>query len=107
MKSHVRVILAVVVATSLKTAFSAGAEIAPHTVIGKATADRATDLVSPGILWCLRHGLEMEIVPYRKIEWNRAYREATDKFAGQVQLAADGRSLTGYVAGLPFPNPDS
>lgn len=32
-----------------------------------------------------------------------AYREATEKFAGQVRLAEDG-ALIDYVAGQPFPN---
>jgi len=79
------------------------AEVQPGDVITRANAGAVADLVSPGILWCLQHGMEMRIVPTRTIEWNHAYREATEKHAGQTKLAPDGRSLIGYVAGLPFP----
>jgi uncharacterized protein DUF1329 len=61
--------------------------------------------ISPGVQWCLQHGLVMNIIPYRKIEWNAAYREATMKYGNLTRLAADG-SLVGYVAGLPFPDLD-
>src|SRR5205807_1042430 len=30
-----------------------------------------------------------------------------EKYSGQVQLSPDGKSLAGYVAGLPFPNIDA
>ena len=82
------------------------ADVQPGDVVTKDNFDKAKDLVSPGIEWCVRHGMPMKIVPYKKIEWNRAYREATEKYAGQVKLAADGRSLVGHIAGMPFPNLD-
>jgi hypothetical protein len=83
------------------------AEVQPGMTIKKDNADQVKDLVSPGVMWCLNHGLEMKIGPYKKIEWEREYREATEKYAGQSQLAPDGRSVVGHVAGLPFPNVDS
>ena len=78
----------------------------PGDVINKANADKVKDLVSPGVMWCIEHGMTMKIVPYKKIEWNPPYKEATEKYSGQVKLAADGRSIEGHVAGLPFPNID-
>ncbi len=87
-------------------AVTARADIAPGTVINKANADQVKDLVSPGVMWCIQHGMVLKIAPYKKIEWNAPYKEATEKYAGQVKLAPDGRSLQGHVAGLPFPNID-
>lgn len=72
-------------------------------MITAANADSVSHLVSPGVLWCLKRGMAMRIVPRRDIEHDPAYREATEKHAGQTQLSPDGRSLRGYVAGLPFP----
>src|SRR4029453_15626420 len=83
------------------------AELAPGTVINKGNADQVKDLVSPGIMWCIEHGLVLKIAPYKKIEWNPPYKEATEKYAGQVKLAADGRSIQGHVAGMPFPKADA
>ena len=75
-------------------------------MINKDNKDKVTDLVSPGVMWCIDHGMTMKIVPYQKIEWNPAYKEATEKYAGQVKLSADGRTIENHVAGLPFPNID-
>jgi hypothetical protein len=79
---------------------------APGTVINKANADTVKDMVSPGVMWCLQHGMAMKIIPYKKIEWPPLYKEATEKYSGQVKLAADGRSIEGHTAGLPFPKID-
>ena len=93
---------AIVVASSFSSAF---ADVVPGEVITRENMDKLGDLVSPGIRWCVERGLKLKIVPYRKIEWNREYREATEKYSAQVRLSADGR-LEHYVAGLPFPNLD-
>src|SRR5215831_9435476 len=82
------------------------ADVAPGTVINKSNADQVKDLVSPGVMWCIQHGLVLKVIPYKKIEWNPPYKEATEKYSGQVKLSADGRSLEGHVAGLPFPKID-
>src|SRR5437867_13198605 len=37
-----------------------------------------------------------------RVEWLRAYKEATEKYSSQVKLSADGRSMENYVAGQPF-----
>jgi hypothetical protein len=84
----------------------ASADVEPGMVIDKSNKELVQDLVSPGVLWCLDHGLKMNIVPYKKIEWNPLYREATEKNSGQVKLTADGRELEGYISGMPFPNID-
>ncbi len=97
---------ALVLIASGPLAALASADVTPGTVINKANADRVKDLVSPGVMWCLQHGMVMKITPYQKIEWNPPYKAATEKYAGQVKLAADGRSIEGHVAGLPFPTID-
>src|ERR1700687_222473 len=83
------------------------ADVQPGDVVTKANADKIKDLVSPGVEWCVKHGMTMKIVPYKKVEWNKAFRDATEKYGGQTKLAPDGRSLVGHVAGLPFPNLDA
>ncbi len=85
---------------------AAVADVEPGTVVTKANADLVKDLVSPGVIWCLEHGLQMKIVPYKKIEWDKAFAEATEKHAGQTKLSDDGRQLVGHVTGLPFPQLD-
>jgi len=64
------------------------------------------DLISPGVQWCVEHGMPITIGEYKKIEMPKAYLEATEKFSGQVKLSADGRHVENYVAGLPFPKID-
>jgi hypothetical protein len=54
----------------------------------------------------VRNGWPMRIVEAKKIEWPKAYREATEKYSSQVKLAADGLTLENYVAGQPFPTID-
>jgi hypothetical protein len=90
----------------LGAALSARADVQPGDQITKANVDKVTDLVSPGVKWCIERGLNLKIVPYKKIEWNTAFREATEKYSGQVKLGADGRSIEGHTAGLPFPKVD-
>jgi len=99
-------LIAAVAVASLAMAGAAGAQPAPGTVINKANADTVKDFVSPGVLWCVQHGMAMKIIPYKKIEWNPAFKEATEKYSGQSKLSADGRSVENHVAGQPFPKID-
>jgi hypothetical protein len=76
----------------------------------KVTVDRIEEirsLISPGLEWCIRRGFPITITATRRIEWPRAYREATERYAGQVRLSPDGLALHDYVAGLPFPTIDA
>jgi hypothetical protein len=93
-------------AAAVTVALPARADVEPGDVITKANVDKIKDLVSPGVEWCVKHGMTMKIVPYKKVEWDTPYREATEKYSGQVKLAPDGRSLVSYVAGMPFPKID-
>ena len=101
-----RVSLAVLFAAAAMVAPPAGADVQPGDFITKANVDKVKGLISPGVHWVVEHGMTMKIVPYKKVEWDKAYREATEKYSGQVKLAADGRSVIGHVAGCPFPKID-
>lgn len=93
-------------AVAVTYALPARADVQPGDVVTKANVGQVKDSISPGVEWCVQHGMTMTIVPYKKIEWDKAYKEATEKYSSQVKLAPDGRSTTGYVAGMPFPNID-
>ncbi|MDX2170095.1 MAG: DUF1329 domain-containing protein, partial [Deltaproteobacteria bacterium] len=104
---HLRAALGgAVVAAACALAVPVRADVQPGDVINKDNKDKVKDLVSPGVMWCIEKGMTMKIIPYKKIEWNAPYKEATEKYSGQVKLAADGRSIEGHVAGLPFPKID-
>ena len=81
----------------------AWADVKPGDVINAANVDLVKDLVSPGMEWCIRRGWPIKIGETKKIDPPKAYREATEKYANQVSLGADGLTLENYVAGQPFP----
>ena len=82
---------------------AARADVAPGDRITEANVEQVKELISPGLEWCIRHGFPLTVGESRRIEWPRAYRDATERYSGQVRLAADGVTLRDYVAGLPFP----
>jgi len=79
---------------------------APGDTITEANVDAVAEEISPGVLWCVRHGMNLAVIPYRQIVLPKAYQEATEAHAGQVRLVGDGTRLEGYVAGMPFPGVD-
>src|SRR4029453_4171353 len=82
----------------------ARADVVPGDVITAANVDKAKDLISPGLEWCVRFGMPLRIMATRPATWPKAYKEATGKYSAQVKLAADGLTMSGYVAGQPCPN---
>ena len=80
------------------------ADVRPGEVLAKGDIPRLGTLVSPSIEWILRRGATMKIAEPRPVGWPKAYQEATEKYASQVQLAADGLTIRHYVSGPPFPN---
>jgi uncharacterized protein DUF1329 len=82
------------------------ADVAVGDRITEQNVDKVKDLISPGLEWCIKHGFPITIGPTKRIEWPKAYKEATEKYASQVKLAPDGLKLEHYVAGQPFPNID-
>ena len=104
--SHLRFavpMLTLVALGYLATEARAQETIKPGTKITPQNAELVKDRVSPGVYWRVRNGMLMTIVPTGQIDWPPPYREATEKYSGQVRLAPNHTSLQGYVAGQPFP----
>ena len=82
------------------------ADVVPGDHITDQNVAKLEGLISPGLEWCIRHGWPINVVAPRRIEWPKAYKEATEKYASQVTLSPDGMRVQNYVAGLPFPRID-
>jgi hypothetical protein len=82
------------------------ADVMPGDKFNKDNVDKLKDYISPGMEWCIRHGFPITIGETKRVEWPKAYKEATEKYASQVKLSPDGLRVMNYVAGLPFPNID-
>ncbi len=80
----------------------AGAQVSPGQRIDRSNADAVKDLVSPGVLWAIRNGMDLQIVPYQRIPLPTAYEKATEKYASQCAIGKRGELLN-WVAGRPFP----
>ena len=87
-------------------ATSVHADVAPGDKIDGTNVAKAKDLISPGLEWAIKRGLPITVVESKRVEWPKAYKEATEKYAPQVKLSADGLTVNNYVAGQPFPNLD-
>jgi hypothetical protein len=85
---------------------TATADVQVGDVIKKDNADKAGDLLIPGIKWFVDNGMPIQVGATKKVELPRLFREATEKYSGQVKLSADGREIFNYVAGVPFPSID-
>jgi len=79
------------------------AEVKPGDFITQENPTKVQDLLSPGVYYKVLHGMTMKIVPSQRVDWPPPYKDATQKYSGQVRLTDDHRSLLGYVAGQPFP----
>jgi hypothetical protein len=87
-------------------AASARADVVPGDTIGASNIEKAKGLLSPGMEWCVRRGFPITVTESKRVEWPKAYKDATEKYAPQVTLSADGLTVKNYVAGQPFPNLD-
>jgi Protein of unknown function (DUF1329) len=87
-------------------AASVHADVAPGDKIDATNVAKAKDLISPGLEWCIKRGFPITVGESKRVEWPKAYKEATEKYAPQVKLSADGLTVSNYVAGQPFPNLD-
>ncbi len=83
------------------------AQVKPGDMITPESAAKVKDLVSPGVYYKVVHGMTMKIIPTQRVDWPPPYQEATEKYAAQVRLSSDHRSVVGYVAGQPFPMIDA
>ena len=78
------------------------AELKPGTTIGADNVDQYARYVPAAAKFAVAHGFRMRIVPERRVEWSQGFQHATEKYAPQVALDANGY-LKNYVAGMPFP----
>jgi hypothetical protein len=85
---------------------SVHADVAPGDKINATNVATAKDLISPGLEWCIKRGFPITVGESKRVEWPKAYKEATEKYSPQVKLSADGLTVSNYVAGQPFPNLD-
>jgi hypothetical protein len=83
------------------------AQVKPGDFITTDNASKVQDLVSPGQYLRVLQGMTIKVVPTELIDWPPPYKDATEKYASQVRLTPDRRSLVGYVAGEPFPIVDA
>ena len=83
------------------------AEPKPGDVIAAGNVDAAGDMISPGVRWCVKHGMSILVGQTQKIDLPKPYLDATEKYASQVRLSDDGMKLQNYVAGMPFPKIDT
>src|SRR5690348_18384015 len=89
------------IAAALAVVMSRGtvrADVVPGDKITDQNIDKVKDLISPGLEWCIKHGFPITIGETKKVEWPKPYKEATEKYSGQVKLTPDGRAMTNYVA---------
>ena len=100
----IRALLIAAVSTPMSGATAA--DVAPGATVSKQSLEGMRELLPPAMQWMVERGLTFDVIEHKKVEWPSKYVEATEKYASQVKLSADGRSLTGYVAGLPFPQID-
>src|SRR5215471_13344327 len=89
--------LALASTTPVRADVAVGDKITDHNI------DKVKDLVSPGMEWCIKRGWPITITETKRIEWPKAYKEATEKYASQAKLTPDGLDVKNYVAGMPFP----
>ena len=75
---------------------------APGTVIEANNVQGFTQLLNPGMLFAVNHGLKIKVSAPERVDWPQKYQQATEQHAAQVSLDQTD-SLENYVAGLPFP----
>ena len=92
---------------TLSALHSAQADVKPGDTISKENSVQAEEFLTPSIRWMVDRGMTIQVIATRKVEWPKAYKEATEKYAAQVKIAEDGRDIMNYVAGAPFPAIDA
>ena len=98
-----KLVLWCAVAAFVGAAGIARADVSPGDKITDANMDKVKDLVSPGMEWCIKRGWPITIRETKRIEWPKAYKEATEKYASQAKLTPDGLDVKNYVAGHAVP----
>ena len=87
----------------LAVANIARASVGPGDTVAAANVQTADALLTPATRWMVNQGMTIKVAPTEKVDWPQAYKDATERYAGQVEIAPDGRAISNYVAGAPFP----
>lgn len=109
---------AVAIAAATPVPGASAAEMAAGTVINRATIDAAKastfegqklgDVIPERAEWQIRnHNLTMTLEKYEPHPTDTLMAAATEKYAKGVKLNSATRQISGYVAGVPFPNIDT
>ena len=69
---------------------TATADVVPGDLITRQNVEKIKELASPGILWAVENGMDLSIVPYKKVLEPEHYTAATEKYSSQVTLGDDG-----------------
>lgn len=98
-------LLAVFIVHASSTA--ASADLAPGTIVTKADVDKYSEYLPPSVVKMLEYGMKIEMTKQERCPWPEVFKQATEKYAAQVELAEDGYTMKNYVAGMPFPTIDA
>ena len=78
-------------ALGLTSANQAVADVKAGDTITKDNMAQAADLLTPAMKWYVEKGMPMKIIDYKKIEWPKAFKEATEEV-----LWRSRKHLTGW-----------
>ena len=98
-------ILAILLMSWAACSVAAPATLEPGELITQTNSEKADGLVSQGVMWAVRNGMDLRIVPYQRIALPAEYQKATEKYSHQVRVGDRGELLD-WVAGRPFPSVD-
>lgn len=82
------------------------ADVQPGDTITQENMAQAEALLTPSTRWMVEQGMPIQVIATKKVTWPKAYQDATEQYAAQVKLSADGRQILNYIAGCPFPTID-
>lgn len=87
------------------------APVTPGKLVGKWNVGEVAKLLPEGLLRMVKkYELRLTLRAYEPVHPSQGYIEATNKYRGKAKIVEIGneyrkQGLSGYVAGLPFPNP--
>jgi len=90
---------------AVPTASASPSALAPGTTIDSSNAARYSQYLPAAAQAAVQHGLRIQIVPTKRLDWSAGFTQATEKYSSQVGLDKDDY-ITNYVAGAPFPTVD-
>jgi len=64
------------------------AEVKPGDTITKDNIAQAEGLLTPFVRWLVEQGMPIPVIETRKVEWPKAYRDATEKYASQPRRSS-------------------